>query len=251
LQSTGLCFAITERAVIDACVLRRPRLARAAGGSNLEVMAKEIVKSATADNKASAIAVLTLAFAGDPATRWTWPDPKAYLAAFPRFAEAFGGAAFAKGSAHCIDGAGAALWLPPGIHPDEEAIGALMHATADVRTASDGPQVMQQMARAALVPAVARRRSGAPRARPGRFVTQARRSLVRSRRRGGLPRILQSQERPALSAARLRGAGQDPGRRLSGVHADAARSTLIRRSADAVVAPEMAAPGIGCIEPGQ
>jgi GNAT superfamily N-acetyltransferase len=109
-------------------------------------MANEIVKSAAAHDKAAAIAVLTLAFASDPATRWTWPGPKTYLEAFPRFAEAFGGAAFAKGSAHYIEGAAAALWLPPGIHPDEAAIGALMQATADARTANDGPQVMQQMA---------------------------------------------------------------------------------------------------------
>ena len=109
-------------------------------------MATEIVKSARADDKAAAIAVLTLAFASDPATRWTWPDPMAYLAAFPRFAEAFGGAAFAKGSAHCIEGAAAALWLPPGIHPDEEGMLELFQATADPATAGDGPQVMQQMA---------------------------------------------------------------------------------------------------------
>jgi ribosomal protein S18 acetylase RimI-like enzyme len=109
-------------------------------------MTNEIVKSATADDKAAAVAVLTLAFASDPATRWTWPDPKVYLAAFPRFAEAFGGAAFAKGSAHYIEGAATALWLPPGIHPDEMAMFELFQATADPATADDGPQVMQKMA---------------------------------------------------------------------------------------------------------
>jgi GNAT superfamily N-acetyltransferase len=115
--------------------------------ANPEAMANEIVKSATADDRATAIAALTLAFASDPATRWTWPDPKTYLAAFPRFAEAFGGAAFAKGSAHYIEGAATALWLPPDIEPDEAAMVELFEATADVSTASDGPQVMQQMAR--------------------------------------------------------------------------------------------------------
>ncbi|MBV8186730.1 MAG: GNAT family N-acetyltransferase [Alphaproteobacteria bacterium] len=109
-------------------------------------MANESVTSATAEDKAVAIAVLTLAFAGDPATRWTWPDPKGYLTAFARFAEAFGGAAFAKGSAHYIDGAATALWLPPGSEPDEAAMVELFEATADPATANDGPQVMQQMA---------------------------------------------------------------------------------------------------------
>jgi GNAT superfamily N-acetyltransferase len=109
-------------------------------------MTNQIVKSVAADGKAGAIAVLTLAFASDPATRWTWPDPKIYLAAFARFAEAFGGAAFAKGSAHCIEGAATALWLPPGSEPDEAAMVELFEATADPATASDGPQVMKQMA---------------------------------------------------------------------------------------------------------
>jgi GNAT superfamily N-acetyltransferase len=109
-------------------------------------MANENVKSAQAEDKAAAVAALTLAFASDPATRWTWPDPKVFLMAFPRFAEAFGGAAFAKGSAHYIEGAAVALWLPPGVEPDEPAMIELFQATADPSTASDGPQVMQQMA---------------------------------------------------------------------------------------------------------
>jgi len=105
----------------------------------------ETVQIATAADRAAATAVLTLAFSGDPAARWTWPDPKGFLAAFPRFVQAFGGAAFQKGSAHYIQGAGAALWLPPGVDSDEAAMMELMRTTADPATASDGPQVMQQM----------------------------------------------------------------------------------------------------------
>jgi len=105
----------------------------------------ETVQIATAADKAAATAVLTLAFSGDPAARWTWPDPKSYLGAFPRFVEAFGGAAFHKGSAHYVPGAGVALWLPPDVDSDEAAMMELMRTTADPATASDGPQVMQQM----------------------------------------------------------------------------------------------------------
>jgi GNAT superfamily N-acetyltransferase len=108
-------------------------------------MASETVQVATAADKAAAIAVLTLAFAGDPAARWTWPDPTTYLAAFPRFVEAFGGGAFPNGSAHRIEDVAAALWLPPGVHPDQAALAELMRTSADPKTASDGPQVMQQM----------------------------------------------------------------------------------------------------------
>src|SRR5215475_2802131 len=101
----------------------------------------ETVQIAAAANKAAATAVLTLAFSGDPAARWTWPDPKTYLAAFPRFVEAFGGAGFAKGSAHRIGRVAAALWLPPDVDSDEAAMIELMRTTADPATASDGPQV--------------------------------------------------------------------------------------------------------------
>jgi hypothetical protein len=104
------------------------------------------VQVATAGEENAVFAILTLAFSRDPASRWTWPEPKVYVEAFPRFAKAFGGAAFAKGAAHRIGWAGAALWLPPGVRPDEAAMGALMESTADPGTAVDGPELMQQMA---------------------------------------------------------------------------------------------------------
>ncbi len=90
------------------------------------------VETAPPGDEAAAIATLTLAFAADPMTRWSWPDPGTYLDAFPKFARAFGGAACAKGTAHRIDGAaGVALWLPPGVEPDGEARGTLLgHALA-------------------------------------------------------------------------------------------------------------------------
>lgn len=109
-------------------------------------MTTDKVQTATAGDEAAVIAILTLAFSNDPAARWTWPEPKVFIEAFPRFAKAFGGAAFAKGTAHRIGWAGAALWLPPGVEPDEAAMGALMEQTADASTAIDGPKVMQQMA---------------------------------------------------------------------------------------------------------
>src|SRR5688500_6038993 len=88
------------------------------------------VEMATSGDEAAAIATLTLAFAADPMTRWSWPDPRTYLEAFPKLARAFGSAAFLKGSAHRVDGyAGVALWLPPGVEPDGPAMVALFQAT--------------------------------------------------------------------------------------------------------------------------
>ena len=54
------------------------------------------------------------------------PDSCSFLEHFPRFVRAFGGEAFEHGSAHYIDRSAAALWLPPGAQPNEEALVALI-----------------------------------------------------------------------------------------------------------------------------
>lgn len=110
-------------------------------------MAAKTVRVAAPEEEAAAIATLTVAFSTDPATRWTWPRAQDYLDAFPRFAKAFGGAGFARGGAHIVgDHAGAALWLPPGVEPDDAALGEVMRTTASPQSMVDGAQVMQQMA---------------------------------------------------------------------------------------------------------
>lgn len=93
------------------------------------------------------VALLTLAFAADPANRWVWPEPRGYLAAFPRFVRAFGGAAFGLGTAERIGFAAAALWLPPGARSDDPAMSALFLATATRETALEEDRVFRQMAR--------------------------------------------------------------------------------------------------------
>jgi len=111
-------------------------------------MTTHAVEAATAADEAATVDVLTLAFSADPASRWSWPDPQRYLEHFPRFIKAFGGKAFAHGSAHRVgDYAGAALWLPPDVHPDEEALGALMQSTVPERVQKDVFAVIEQMGR--------------------------------------------------------------------------------------------------------
>ena len=70
-----------------------------------------------------AIATLTLAFVSDPVVRWVYPDAEQYVESWPRFVDAFGGRAFESGTADRVeDFAAVALWLPPGVAPDEEAM---------------------------------------------------------------------------------------------------------------------------------
>jgi GNAT superfamily N-acetyltransferase len=74
-----------------------------------------------------AFATLTGAFADDPPCRRLWPDAIDYEAHFPCFAAAFGGAAIDDGTAIATnDLAGVALWMAPGVGPDEAALTALI-----------------------------------------------------------------------------------------------------------------------------
>jgi ribosomal protein S18 acetylase RimI-like enzyme len=90
-----------------------------------------IVKSATGAEKNALLSTLTLAFGSDPMIRWMLPNPHVYIANFPEFAHAFGGAAFEHGSAYCTEGyLGACLWLPPTIEPDFEKLIGMMYPLA-------------------------------------------------------------------------------------------------------------------------
>ncbi|HEX7032572.1 MAG TPA: GNAT family N-acetyltransferase [Nitrososphaera sp.] len=106
-----------------------------------------IIKTAKASDEAHVIDALALAFVADPAARWVWSDPQEYLTHFPTFVRAFGGRAFANGSAYYVDGyVGAALWLPPNVHPDMESLNSLMQSTTSEGARRDGPEIFEKMA---------------------------------------------------------------------------------------------------------
>jgi GNAT superfamily N-acetyltransferase len=96
--------------------------------------------------EASAIATLTLAFAADPANRWCWPTPAEFLTAFPIFVRALGGRAFASESAFEVgEGAGVALWLPPGVEPDEAELIEVVQRTVHASRQNQVFEIIQQM----------------------------------------------------------------------------------------------------------
>jgi len=107
-----------------------------------------IKTAATALDEASIIDVLVRANWEDPAARWVWPDSQQFLMHFPNFVRMFGGKAFAHGSAYYVDGyIGAALWLPPDVHPDENALIALIQQTVSEQIQKDFFRVFEQMDR--------------------------------------------------------------------------------------------------------
>jgi ribosomal protein S18 acetylase RimI-like enzyme len=84
----------------------------------------------------------------DPTARWVWPDSQQFHTHFPNFVRAFGGKAFTHGSAYYVDGyIGAALWLPPDVHPDENALITLVQQTVSVQIQKDFFAVLEQMSR--------------------------------------------------------------------------------------------------------
>jgi ribosomal protein S18 acetylase RimI-like enzyme len=106
------------------------------------------VRTMTPDDEKRAIATIVLGFSRDPMTRWVWPQAHQYLAVMPRFVRAFAGSAFDQGSAFCSDEyAGAALWLRPGVHPNEERLVELMESTAAPAAREAGGAIFEQMAR--------------------------------------------------------------------------------------------------------
>jgi ribosomal protein S18 acetylase RimI-like enzyme len=109
-------------------------------------MATPIVKTAADSDEEGVIDALKLAFVADPATRWVWPDPQKYLSNFSRFAKAFGGKAFEHESAHYVGNySGAALWLPPNVHPDVDTLMALLQSSGSDGSKRDGPEVFDKM----------------------------------------------------------------------------------------------------------
>ena len=81
------------------------------------------VTSVARADEAKAIATIALAFATDPMMRWSFSDDAVYRDVASKFIRAFGGNAFAHGTADATENFEAvALWLPPNIEPDGRAM---------------------------------------------------------------------------------------------------------------------------------
>jgi len=98
------------------------------------------------DEATLTIATLVTAFANDPFIRWMFPRADQYLSAFPRVLHFFAGAAFDSRTAYrSADFSGAALWLPPGVSPDEEGLGQVLVDHVDEAMQEQVFAVMEQV----------------------------------------------------------------------------------------------------------
>ncbi|MFL5295056.1 MAG: GNAT family N-acetyltransferase [Phenylobacterium sp.] len=89
---------------------------------------------------------LVLAFSADPCTRYIWPNPRDFLACYPRMVRAIGGVDLDRGSGYATADFGAgALWLQPGRKPDSDAIDALIGETVSPERQAVAGQVGELM----------------------------------------------------------------------------------------------------------
>jgi ribosomal protein S18 acetylase RimI-like enzyme len=102
--------------------------------------------SASPADEQLVVSAIVMAFSSDPAARWVYPEPHQYLKHFPEFVTAFGGKALAHGSAYFTEGgAAAALWLPPGVEPDDEQLTDILARSVPKRIREDVFTVFEQM----------------------------------------------------------------------------------------------------------
>jgi ribosomal protein S18 acetylase RimI-like enzyme len=100
----------------------------------------------SANDKDRSLATLVNAFAADPFIRWLFPDAHGYLTHFPQFLNVLAGSAFKHTTAfRTVDFGAAALWLPPGVSPDAEALGAFISECIDENVHGDVFNILEQV----------------------------------------------------------------------------------------------------------
>jgi GNAT superfamily N-acetyltransferase len=106
------------------------------------------IRSATADEMMPVVATITAAFITDPVARFAWPSVHDHLRAMPLGTPEFAGGGFAHGTVYVSDDlCGAALWLPPGVHPNGEALEKVFRDTATPEHLDDLLGTFEQMER--------------------------------------------------------------------------------------------------------
>ena len=109
-------------------------------------MTTDVHSARNESDQQAVIAVITLAFGSDPMARWAFPDPATFLEVLPQLARAFGGNGFAHGAAHLTGGGrAAAMWLPPGVQPDNDRLEALTSKHTPEHQRADMERVFAQM----------------------------------------------------------------------------------------------------------
>lgn len=88
------------------------------------------VRSETSATAPRVIDPITMALSSDPVLRWLYPDPHKYLGYAPESFRIYAGKGVAHGAAYYLENSAAgALWHPPVVNADDDAMVAHMEKT--------------------------------------------------------------------------------------------------------------------------
>ena len=185
------------------------------------------IRSATQNEMSEAVAAIVAAFITDPVARFALPSTHDYLRAMPLVTREFGGGSFERSTAYVSAGfCGAALWLPPAVHPNDEALKKVFRDTAKPEHLDDLLATFEKMDEWHpeephwYLPLIGVEPNAQGRGLGG-GADASLRGPLRPRRRAGLPRVDEPTEHLPLRAPRFRGDGGDPSRFGSARHPDA------------------------------
>ena len=106
------------------------------------------VRSARCEEMPQAIAAIIAAFLTDPLARFAWTAPHDALRGMPLAAREFAGGSFDHSTAYVTaDFSGTALWLPPDVHPNAEALEKVFRDTAKPDHLDDLLATFEEMGR--------------------------------------------------------------------------------------------------------
>ncbi|MCG8590214.1 MAG: GNAT family N-acetyltransferase [Proteobacteria bacterium] len=90
------------------------------------------IHAATAAELPQVISAVVAAFITDPISRFAWPTPHGHLQGMPVAVGAFAEPSVESGAAYVsADYCSAALWMPPGVRPNEETLADVFLSTAE------------------------------------------------------------------------------------------------------------------------
>ncbi len=90
------------------------------------------IRNAAPSEMPQAVSTLVAAFLTDPLARFAWLSPHDHLRGMPLAVREFAGGSFEHDTAYVSnDFRGAALWLPPGVHPNDKAMERIFQDTAE------------------------------------------------------------------------------------------------------------------------
>jgi ribosomal protein S18 acetylase RimI-like enzyme len=133
-------YNIDEPGGILAPSIHRPKTKRR------QLMNIPEIKYAKESDRGQVLSTVTLAFAADPLARWLLPSAEGYLLHMQAIANAYGGRSIDGDTCLRTDGfEGAALWLAPGVEPDEESMVSLIEKTLAPEVGANMLEVLERM----------------------------------------------------------------------------------------------------------